>query len=89
MKSLYYEIKHCFNKVSIFALLLFLLVVFLHSIIYLSIQCRTILPDGTLVEGLSSHRAFSEASKELKGVLDDEYLQKLKKPMHLATKRNI
>ena len=79
MKSLYYEIKHCFNKVSIFALLLFLLVVFLHSIIYLSIQCRTILPDGTLVEGLSSHRAFSEASKELKGVLDDEYLQKLKK----------
>lgn len=79
MKLLWREVKHCFNKTSILVLCLMMLIGVLHSLIYLNLQYRTVTPNGELIEGLPAFRVYSEISKDLDGVLDDEYLQKLKK----------
>lgn len=78
MKLLWYEIKHCFHKNAVFAIGAMLMIGVLHSLIYLNLQYRTVKSDGELVYGLKAFRTYYEISKDLDGVLDDEYLQKLR-----------
>ncbi len=72
------EYRKMWNKVSIVAVIAMCLVTVVHLLVYLNLQYRAIDKDGRLVEGLASYRALLEASKEIEGVMDGEYIKKLK-----------
>ena len=71
------EYRKLWNKVSGVAVIAMCIVVILHPVIYLNVQHRAIDSQGEIVEGLASFRALREATKDLVGVMDGEYIQNL------------
>lgn len=76
-RQIWMEYRKLWNKVSGVAILAMCVVALLHVFVYLNLQYRSIDSNGELVEGLASYRALKEASKDLEGVMDGEYIQKL------------
>lgn len=76
-RQIWMEYRKLWNKVSIVAVISMCVVVVLHLCVYLNLQYRSIDSNGELVEGLASYRALKEASEDLEGVMDGEYIQKL------------
>lgn len=76
-RQIWMEYRKLWNKVSIVAVIAMCLVVVVHVFVYLNLQYRSIDSNGKIVEGLASYRALREASKDLEGVMDGEYIQKL------------
>ena len=76
-RQIWMEYRKLWNKVSVVAAIAMCVVALLHVFVYLNWQYRTINSDGELVEGLASYRELKEASKDLEGVMDGEYIQKL------------
>ena len=76
-RQIWMEYRKLWNKVSVVAVIAMCVVVVLHLFVYLNLQYRTIDSNGKIVEGISSYRALKEASKDLEGVMDGEYIKKL------------
>ncbi len=76
-KQIWMEYRKLWNKIAGVAVIAMCVVVVLHLLIYLNLQYRSIDSRGEIVEGLASYRALREASKELEGVMDGEYIQNL------------
>lgn len=76
-RQIWMEYRKLWNKVSVVAVIAMCIVVILHVFVYLNWQYRSIDSNGEIVEGLASYRALKEASKDLEGVMDGEYIQKL------------
>ena len=74
-----FELKKLFNKVTIIALILMCTLTALHGLVYLNLQWTTVKANGELVEGVVSFRALKEESNDIKGVINQEYLDKLNK----------
>lgn len=75
-----YEYRKLWNRVSVVAVIAMFILSSLHTFIYLDMnsQWRAIDTNGEIVSGLASYRALKEASKDIEGTMDGEYLQKLK-----------
>lgn len=75
-----YEYRKLWNRVSVAAVIAMFILSTLHTFIYLDMnsQWRAIDTNGEIVSGLSSYRALKEASKDIEGTMDGEYLQSLK-----------
>ena len=71
------EYRKLWNKIACVAVIAMFIVTVLHLIIYSNLQYRSIDSQGQIVEGLASHRALREATKDLVGVMDGEYIQNL------------
>lgn len=79
MKRLvWYEYRKLWNYVSIAAVLSMIVIATLYTFIYLNIQTRVIAADGQIISGLPAYRALKEATEEMQGVMDGEYLKHLK-----------
>lgn len=76
-RQIWMEYRKLWNKVSIVAVIAMCLVVIVHVFVYLNLQYRSIDSNGEIVKGLASYRALKDASKDLEGVMDGEYIQKL------------
>lgn len=76
-RQIWMEYRKLWNRVSVVAVIAMCTVVILHLFVFLNWQYRTIDSNGKLVEGLASYRALKEASKDLEGVMDGEYIQRL------------
>lgn len=76
-RQIWMEYRKLWNKVSLVAVAAMCVVAAVHLFVYLNLQYRSIDKNGELVEGLASYRALKEASKDLEGVMDGEYIQKL------------
>jgi hypothetical protein len=76
-RQIWMEYRKLWNKVSGVAITAMCVVAALHLFVYLNWQYRAIDSNGEIVEGLASYRALKEASKDLEGVMDGEYIQKL------------
>ncbi len=76
-KQIWMEYRKLWNKISCVAVIAMCVVVVLHLLIYLNLQYRAIDSQGEIVEGLASYRALREATKDLVGVMDGEYIQNL------------
>jgi hypothetical protein len=71
------EYKKLWNKIAGVAVIAMCTVVILHLLVYLNLQYRSIDSQGEIVEGLASYRALKNASEDLEGVMDGEYIQNL------------
>ena len=80
MKRLvWYEYRKLWNHVSVIAVLAMAVIVTLYAYIYLNLQGRrTITADGQIISGLPSYRVLKDESADLEGVMDGEYLKRLK-----------
>ena len=76
-KQIWMEYRKLWNKIAGVAVIAMCVVAVLHLFVYLNLQYRSIDSRGEIVEGLASYRALREASKELEGVMDGEYIQNL------------
>lgn len=76
-RQIWMEYRKLWNKVSVVAVMAMCIMVVLHLFVYLNWQYRSIDSNGEIVEGLASFRALKEASKDLEGVTDGEYIQRL------------
>lgn len=76
-RQIWMEYRKLWNKVSVVAVIAMCVVATLHIFVYLNWQYRAIDSNGEIVEGLASYRALKEASKDLEGVIDGEYIQNL------------
>lgn len=76
-RQIWMEYRKLWNKVSATAVIAMCIVAMLHVLVYLNWQYRSIDSNGEIVEGLASYRALKEASKDLEGAMDGEYIQKL------------
>lgn len=74
-----YEYRKLWNRVTVVAVIAMCILSTLHTFIYLNLQWRTIDANGEIVSGLSSYRVLKEATKEIEGIMDESYLQNLKK----------
>jgi len=72
-----FEYRKLWNKVSISALIAFLVFSTLHTFIYLNLQWRTLDGNGEVWEGLKAFRLLKEISKDVEGVMDQQYLEGL------------
>ena len=72
-----FEYRKLWNKVSISALVAFLVFSTLHTFIYLNLQWRTLDGNGEVWEGLKAFRLLKEISKDVEGVMDQQYLEGL------------
>ena len=75
-----FEYRKLWNRVSIVAVMAMCILSTLHTFIYLNMnsQWRAIDKNGEVVSGLASYRTLKEASKEIEGIVDGEYLLNLK-----------
>lgn len=75
-----FEYRKLWNWVSIVAVMAMCILSTLHTFIYLNMnsQWRAIDKNGEVVSGLASYRTLKEASKEIEGIVDGEYLLNLK-----------
>ena len=71
------EYKKLWNGVSIVSIAALSILTILFSVVTLNIQQRALDKNGDIVTGLSAFRALKEASKDLEGVMDGEYIQNL------------
>lgn len=76
-RQIWMEYRKLWNKVSVVAVIAMCVVALLHVFVYLNWQYRSIDSNGEIVEGLASYRALKEATQDLEGVMDGEYIQKL------------
>lgn len=76
-KQIWMEYRKLWNKIAGVAVIAMCVVAMLHLFVYLNLQYRSIDSRGEIVEGLASYRALREASKELEGVMNGEYIQNL------------
>ncbi len=76
-KQIWMEYRKLWNKITSVAVSAMCVMVVLHLLIYLNLQYRSIDSRGEIVEGLASYGALREASKQLGGVMDGEYIQNL------------
>ena len=76
-KQILMEYRKLWNKIAGVAVIAMCVVVILHLLIYSNLQYRSIDSQGQIVEGLASHRTLREATKDLVGVMDGEYIQNL------------
>lgn len=82
-----FEYRKLWNKVSVVTVTAMFVISSLHTFIYLDLnsQWRAIDKDGEIVSGLASYRTLKEASKDIEGVMDGEYLKSLKEKYELST----
>ena len=75
-----FEYRKLWNRVSLVAVTVMCIISTFHTFIYLNMngQWKAISTDGQIVSGLSAYRVLRDASKDIEGVIDDAYLQKLK-----------
>ena len=71
------EYRKMWNKITIAAVIAMSVLTTLFTFIFLNIQQRTIDNNGEIVHGLQSYRALKEASEDLEGEMNGEYIQKL------------
>ena len=71
------EYKKMWNGLSFVSLVALSVLTILFAIVTLNLQYRTIGSDGNMVKGLASFWTLKEASEDLEGVLDDEYIRTL------------
>lgn len=71
------EYKKMWNGISLVSLVALSILTIIFAIVTLNLQYRTIDSDGNMVKGLASFRTLKEASKDLEGQLNGEYIQKL------------
>lgn len=76
-RQIWMEYRKLWNKIAGVAVIAMCTVVILHLLVYLNLQYRSIDSQGEIVEGLASYRALKDASEELEGVMDGEYIQNL------------
>lgn len=76
-KQIWMEYRKLWNKIAGVAVVTMCVMVVLHLLIYLNLQYRSIDCRGEIVEGLASYRALREATKDLVGAMDGEYIQNL------------
>lgn len=76
-KQIWMEYRKLWNKIAGVAVIAMCTVAILHLFVYLNLQYRSIDSQGEIVEGLASYRALKDASEELEGVMDGEYIQNL------------
>jgi len=72
-----FEYKKMWNGISIVSLVALSILTVLFAIVTLNLQYRTIDSDGNVVNGLASFRTLKEASEDLEGALDGEYIRGL------------
>ena len=72
-----FEYKKMWNGISIVSLVALSILTVLFAIVTLNLQYRTIDSDGNMVEGLASFRVLKEASEDLEGALDGDYIRGL------------
>ncbi len=77
-RQIWMEYRKLWNRISAVAVVFMCVTAVLHVLVYLNLQYRSIDKNGEIVSGLASYRALREASKDLGGVMDGEYLRKLK-----------
>lgn len=71
------EYKKLWNGVSIVSIVALSILTILFSAVTLNIQQKAIDKNGDIVTGLSAFRALKEASEDLEGIMDGEYIQNL------------
>jgi len=71
------EYKKIWNGISLVSLASFSVLTVLFAVVTLNLQYRTIDSEGNMVKGLASFRALKEASEDLEGVLDGDYIRGL------------
>lgn len=74
-----FEYRKLWNKITIAAMIAMFILTTLHTVIYLNLQWRTIDENEELVSGLKSYRVLKEASEELEGIVDGDYIENLVK----------
>ncbi len=76
-----FEYRKLWNRVSLVAVIVMCIISTFHTFVYLNMngQWRAISTEGEIVSGLSAYKVLKDASKDIEGVADDTYLQKLKK----------
>lgn len=79
MRLIRFEYRKLWNKISVIALISFLIFSTLHTFIYLNLQWRTLDGNGEVWEGLKAFRILKEVSGDVEGVMDGQYLEKLVK----------
>lgn len=72
-----FEYKKMWNGISLVSLVALSILTVLFAVVTLNLQYRTIDSDGNMVNGLASFRALKEASEDLEGVLDGDYIREL------------
>lgn len=77
MRLIRFEYRKLWNKISVTVLIAFLIFSTLHTFIYLNLQWRTLDGNGNVWAGLRAYRILKETSKDVEGVMDGHYLQKL------------
>jgi len=65
------------NGISLVSLAALGILTVLFAVVTLNLQYRTIDSDGNIVNGLASFRALKEASEDLEGTLDGDYIREL------------
>lgn len=75
-----FEYRKLWNNVSLVTVAAMCILSTLHTFIYLNMnsQWRAIDANGNIVSGLSAYRVLKEASEDMKGMVDEEYLENLK-----------
>lgn len=71
------EYKKMWNGISIISLSALSILTIIFAVVTLNLQYRAIDSDGNMVKGLASFRTLKEASKDLEGQLNEEYIRKL------------
>lgn len=81
-----FEYWKLWNRVSLVTVIAMCILSTFHTFVYLNLnsQWRAIDTNGNIVSGLTSYRVLKEASKEIEGIVDGEYLQNLKEQFALS-----
>lgn len=81
-----FEYWKLWNRVSLVTIIAMCILSTFHTFVYLNLnsQWRAIDTNGNIVSGLTSYRVLKEASKEIEGIVDGEYLQNLKEQFALS-----
>lgn len=77
VRQVWLEYRKMWDEVTWVSVIAMSVVVVLHLIVYLNLQYRAIDSRGQIVEGLASYRALLDASEEIKGTMDGDYIRAL------------
>ena len=82
-----FEYRKLWNKISMTVLIAFLIFSTLHTFIYLNLQWRTLDGNGNVWEGLRAYRILKEVSKDVEGVMDEQYFGRLIKDYNASAEK--
>jgi ABC-type transport system involved in multi-copper enzyme maturation permease subunit len=83
-----YEFRKIWSQVTILAVIsLILISSVLNFIFYLDSNSSTITSDGTIVKGIKSYRTLKNESKNLEGVIDQDYLDNLIREFNVSIEK--